>query len=201
MSAALDLRSFDLSTRTQAAVAPDQRAKLGSTLLVLIRRIWWGKDLQPPTYYIASTLFLRLLGVVYLIAFVSLWTQIGGLIGDDGILPAGNYLEAVNQHFAQQDPPASPIWNVPTLAWIYPYDGFLQVLCAAGTLLSLMLIAGLLPVPTLALLWLLYLSLLHVGQVFLSFQWDILLLETGFVAIFVAPCVLRSRFLADPHPP
>ncbi len=160
-----------------------------------------GGSLQRPTYRIASALFWRMLGVVYLIAFASLWTQISGLVGDDGILPAADFLDAVEQHYAQRDPPASPVWNVPTLAWISPHDGLLHLLCGAGMLFSLLLVAGLLPVPMLLGLWLCYLSLLHVGQVFLSFQWDILLLETGFVALFVAPLVVRSRFLADRHPP
>ena len=166
-----------------------------------VRRVWWGKDLKQPTYHIAGGLFLRLLGVVYLIAFVSLWTQIEGLVGERGIVPAKAYLDAVDRHFAGQDPPASRVWNVPTLAWISASDGYLHVLCASGTLLSVALVAGLLPMPTLILLWLSYLSLFHVGQMFLSFQWDILLLETGFIAIFMAPFALRSRLLADPHPP
>lgn len=167
----------------------------------ILRRLWYGRELQAPTYHIAATLFLRLLGVVYLIAFVSLWSQIDALIGDNGILPAADFLEAVDQHCTQLSPPISPVWNLPTLAWIDPHNGFLHLLCAAGTLLSLLLVGGAMPLPVLVLLWLDYLSLFHVGQVFLSFQWDILLLETGFAAMFVAPCVLRSKFFADPHPP
>ncbi|HZZ26579.1 MAG TPA: lipase maturation factor family protein [Pirellulales bacterium] len=171
------------------------------TPLSTIRRVWWGKDLQQPTYHISSALFLRLLGVVYLIAFVSLWVQIDGLIGDHGISPLANYQDALVQLFAQQSPPLMPAWNVPTLTWLNPHNGFLHVLCGAGTVLSLMLIAGVLPLPTLILLWVDYLSLFHAGQEFLSFQWDILLLETGFAAIFLAPFVVRSKFLADRHPP
>src|SRR4051812_47556590 len=77
--------------------------------------IWRGKDLRPPTFFISSTLFLRLLGFVYLIAFASLWTQVDGLIGDRGILPTKNFLDAANGYFSQQIPPASPVWNLPTL--------------------------------------------------------------------------------------
>lgn len=160
-----------------------------------------GSELPRPTYRIASALFLRLLGAVYLIAFVSLWTQISGLVGDHGILPAADFLGAVDQHFAQQDPPASPMWQLPTLAWISPHDGFLHLLCAAGTLFSILLVLGSMPLAMLLGLWLCYLSLFQVGQVFLSFQWDTLLLETGVVTLFLAPIVLRSRFLADRHPP
>ena len=169
--------------------------------LTLIRRIWYGRDLNLPTYHISSTLFLRLLGLIYLIAFVSLWTQIDGLVGDHGILPVNNYLEGTAGYYSHDSPPESPVWHVPTLAWISPHDGFLHVLCAAGTVLSIMLLLGLLPLPALIFLWLDYLSLFHAGQVFLGFQWDILLLETGFVAIFLAPFVLRSRLFADRHPP
>ncbi len=182
-------------TRVYRAVAANRPA------LATLRRIWWGKDLRRPTYHIASALFVRLIGLVYLIAIVSLWTQIDGLVGDHGILPASKYLEAVEHHFAQLDPSASPVWNIPTLAWISPHDWFLNFLCAAGSLLSLMVIAGVLPMPALALLWLIYLSLFHAGQTFLTFQWDILLLEAGLIAMFVAPFVVRSKFLADRHPP
>ncbi len=171
-----------------------------SAFLRIVRRIWYGKSLERPTYNIAGALFLRLLGLVDLIAFVSLWTQVSGLIGDHGILPVAGFLDAVGKHFAAQNPPASAVWNIPTLLWISPHDGMLHLLCAAGTLLSLMLIAGLLPMPSLVLLWVCYLSLFHAGQDFLSFQWDILLLETGFIAIFLAPWAWRSKFLADPHP-
>ncbi len=163
--------------------------------------VWRGRELKPPTYHVATALFLRLLGLVYLIAFVSLWTQIDGLVGDHGILPASSYLDAVKLHCTQAQPPLSPVWQLPTLAWISPHDAFLNLLCAAGTILSCLLIVGVLPLPALVLLWISYLSLFHVGQDFLSFQWDILLLETGFVAIFLAPFAWRSRLRTDPHPP
>ena len=146
--------------------------------IAILDRFWRGKDPRPPTYHISSSLFLRLLGVVYLIAFVSLWVQIDGLVGEHGIVPARDYLDRVEQYFADQDPAKSPSWNVPTLAWINAGDSFLHFLCTAGTVLSVLLILGLFPLPTLVLLWLSYLSLFHVGQVFLSFQWDILLLDS-----------------------
>src|ERR1044072_5779737 len=66
-------------------------------------------------------------------------------------------------------------------------------LCGAGTLISILLIVGLAPVLSLLLLFVLYLSLTIAGQTFLSFQWDILLLETGFLALFFAPWQWRMR--------
>src|SRR4029078_9451570 len=90
----------------------------------------WHGGLKPPTYHISTAVFLRLLGVVYLIAFVSLWTQVDGLVGDHGILPVKDFFQEAKEYFAQQIPPASPGWNLPTLAWLNPHGGFLHVLCA-----------------------------------------------------------------------
>src|SRR5438876_6073156 len=78
-------------------------------------------------------------------------------------------------------------WRLPTFCWLDAGDGLLHFQCAAGTVLSLLLIAGFLPVLALVFLWAIYLSLSTVCRDFLSFQWDILLLETGFLAIFLAP--------------
>ena len=156
----------------------------------------WQQDGNPASYKIATTLFVRLLGVVYLIAFISLWVQIDGLIGSHGIVPAGEYLSAVEQICASEHPPESAFWRVPTLAWISSSDFFLNALCVVGAVLSLLLVLGFLPLPVLILLWVCYLSLYQVGQVFLSFQWDILLLEVGFIAIFLVPA-LRSRCFTD----
>jgi hypothetical protein len=133
-------------------------------------------------YILTRWLFLRLLGVVYLAAFASLWPQIPGLIGRNGILPAGEFLASV---WAPTE--AQRFLLVPTLAWFNSSDGFLLFMCGAGVVLSVLLIVGVLPVPVLSLLWALYLSLFSVGQVFLGYQWDVLLLETGFLAIFFAP--------------
>src|SRR5207302_549749 len=71
-------------------------------------------------------------------------------------------------------------------------DGFLNLQCAAGTALAIALTIGFAPAPSLFLLWMIYLSLSTVCGVFLGFQWDILLLEVGFLAIFLAPLDLAS---------
>ncbi len=149
----------------------------------------WGDVTGPSTYYLSRRLFLRLLGLVYLIAFVSLGVQVSGLIGQRGILPVESVLRAVYENVG-----ADGYWKLPTLCWLSASDVFLHFQCVAGALLSLLLIAGVAPMPALFLLWVLYLSLVKAGQAFLSFQWDILLLETGFLTIFFAP---RS-WLPDP---
>lgn len=145
-------------------------------------RLLWGDDVRQPTYYNARKWFLRGLGLTYLIAFVSFWVQVDGLVGRNGILPISELLTAAHDQLGSR-----AMLLLPTLSWLNPSDSFLHLLCGAGTVLSLLLIIGVAPLLMLALLLVSYLSLTIAGQTFLSFQWDILLLETGFLAIFIAP--------------
>ncbi len=160
-----------------------------------VTRSLWGTHTERATSYFSKWLFLRGLGCIYLIAFLSLWVQIHGLIGSNGISPAEQYLEAVRQQIGTEG-----YYLVPTLFWLNPSDIFLHFLCAGGVLLSLVLIVGFFPTFTLAGLWVFYLSLVTVGQAFLSFQWDVLLLEAGFLAIFFAPLQLRETFTRASQP-
>lgn len=157
-------------------------------------RLLWGNDVRQPTYFESRRWFLRSLGGIYLIAFVSLWMQVDGLIGERGILPVADYLPAAREHFGDRAP-----FVLPTLCWLNSSDAFLHFLCGAGAVISVLLIAGFWPVVSLALLFLFYLSLTIAGQTFLSFQWDILLLEAGFLAIFFAP--VRWRMGGDGDAP
>ena len=140
---------------------------------------------RPPTYDLTRWVFLRLLGMVYLVAFWSLGVQIVGLVGRQGILPIEPQLGRIYEVHG-----AAAYWDYPTLCWFNAGDAMLQILCWGGVGLSLLLIVGIAPLPVAALLWLLYLSLSVAGQTFLNFQWDALLLETGLLAIFYAPLQL-----------
>jgi hypothetical protein len=144
----------------------------------------------------ASWLFLRTLGIVYLIAFWSLGVQIPGLNGHEGILPAERYMAAARAMIAQDR-----FWSLPTLAWLGVSDAALQALCVAGGAFAILLVAGILPAVALPVLWLAYLSLSVVCREFLSYQWDALLLEAGFLAIFLAPLTLRERLRHPTDPP
>jgi lipase maturation factor 1 len=135
-----------------------------------------------PDCRLSRWLFLRLLGVVYLSAFASLWEQVDGLIGSRGILPVDNYLAAAHRALGSE-----AYWRLPTLCWLFPGDAGLHGLCGAGVVLSVLLILGFMPLLVLLGSWVCYLSLTIAGQVFLGYQWDALLLETGFLAIFCAP--------------
>lgn len=145
-------------------------------------RLLWGQDVRRPTYFTARQWFLRSLGCVYLIAFLSLWPQVDGLIGANGILPIAEYLSAAREQIGSTAP-----FLLPTLCWLNSSDAFLHFLCGAGVVVSILLVAGFLPGVSVILLFVLYLSLTIAGPTFLSFQWDSLLLEAGFLAIFFAP--------------
>ena len=147
-----------------------------------LTRLLWGRSVEKPTYFAASALFLRALGLCYLVAFVSLRVQVDGLIGARGILPVGQFLDWVRGQTG-----AERYWLLPTLCWISSSDAFLHLLCGGGVLAALLLILGLAPAAAAALCWALYLSLAIAGQVFLQFQWDYLLLEVGLLGIFLVP--------------
>ncbi len=159
---------------------------LGSTFT----RFLWGNDVRPPTYFWARRWFLRVLGLVYLIAFVSLWVQVDGLVGSNGMSPVRQFLPA-----AQQQLGSGAYFLLPTLCWFDSSNTFLHFLCGGGVVLSLLLILGIAPALSLVGLFIFYLSLTIAGQVFLNFQWDVLLLEAGFLAIFLAPWQLWPREL------
>ena len=109
-------------------------------------------------------------------------------------------MESAHKVVEQKDIGLERYHLLPTLCWFSASDGFLRLLCAAGCALSILLIANIAPAPCLFLLWLIYLSLASVCSVFLSFQWDALLLETGFLAIFFAPLQFFPGWLKSPEP-
>jgi len=152
------------------------------------------------TYALASWLFLRLLGIVYFVAFASLFTQIVGLVGHDGILPAAAYMDAVRAFVADQHIGLDRFRLFPTLTWLNASDIFLRGVCAAGMVGAAMLTVGIGQVLVTPLLWLLYLTLTITGQDFLSYQWDALLLECGFLAVLLTPS-LRTPPFAAVEPP
>ncbi|MEK7615347.1 MAG: lipase maturation factor family protein [Patescibacteria group bacterium] len=151
-------------------------------------RLLWGENLQPSTFFFTRRLFLRLIGLVYFIAFLAFGLQIPGLIGEQGILPAGSFLNNVHQMFGSWS-----FLNVPTLAWINSSGSFLQMLAFIGAAFGLLAFIGIQLAPMFFVLWILYLSLFYAGQTFMGFQWDTMLLEVGFLAIFFAPMRFASR--------
>jgi predicted DCC family thiol-disulfide oxidoreductase YuxK len=141
----------------------------------------WGKDHIPPRYDVASFLFLRLFGLIYFSAFVSFGVQALGLIGSHGILPLTEMIDAVGRNAG-----AARFYFMPMVFWWSAGDAAIQAVCWSGAGLALLLTFNLLPRSSLLLLHVLYLSLLYAGQSFMAYQWDVYLLETGFLALILA---------------
>jgi hypothetical protein len=146
-----------------------------------------------PGFVLSRRLFLRALAVVYVVAFVSLAVQVTGLVGDAGILPVREFLRSAREAYGIR---AFHLW--PTLLWWAPGDATLLALAWGGAALAALLLAGAWPRPLLLACWACYLSLTVAGQVFLNFQWDALLLETGLLGVLYAP---PGRRLGGPDEP
>ena len=141
-------------------------------------------------------IFLRALGVFFFSAFYSLAFQARGLIGPRGVLPAGEYLQRVAAVLG----PARRLWYAPTLLWLGSGDRALTALVVAGTVASLLLVLNVWPRMSVALCTLLFLSFVAALQDFSSYQSDGMLLEAGFISLFLAPRGVRPGLGAD-NPP
>jgi predicted DCC family thiol-disulfide oxidoreductase YuxK len=149
-------------------------------LLGCLTKFFWGPALEAERYELVTWIFLRLLGVVYVAAFASLGVQILGLIGHLGVSPVANYFGAAHQVLGN-----SAYRMLPSLFWMNSSDAALLAGSAVGALLGLLVVVNRWTRAALVGLFALYLSYVHAGQEFMSFQWDALLLETGFLAIFL----------------
>jgi hypothetical protein len=126
-------------------------------------------------------LFVCGLGLIYCIAFLSLWVQLSGLYGSEGILPVTTLMENIELEAVIS------FWDLPTVFWLGRSDLVLHFFCALGFVASICLMLGWAPFLMTVTVWGIYLSFVSVGQVFLNYQWDALLLETGLVAFFLVP--------------
>jgi hypothetical protein len=138
-----------------------------------------------PTLATART-FLRVLGAIYAIAFLSFGIQALGLVGAHGILPVADFLRAVREGAG----PAA-YYELPTLLWFNASDAALTALWILGAALGIAAAAGWHQRAALAACLVLWLSVCAAGQEFLAFQWDYLLAETGFLAIFADESPVR----------
>jgi predicted DCC family thiol-disulfide oxidoreductase YuxK len=158
-----------------------------------ISLLLWGRNPAPPRYELVSFLFLRLFGLIYLAAFVSFGVQARGLIGSHGILPLTELVDSLRSAGAAR------FYLMPMVFWWSAGDLAIQAVCWAGAGLSLLLVLNLLPRLSLLLLYVLYLSLFYGGQVFMNYQWDVYLLEAGFLALLLcfatAPGIWLLRWL------
>ena len=147
-------------------------------------------------YWLTRFCFQRALGILYLVAFLIAANQFIPLVGEHGLLPVRSFLRRVR------------FWDAPGLFWMNCSDWFMTLAIWGGLALSVLAAIGVsdahgmaFSVTVWALLWLIYLSIVNVGQRFYAFGWEILLLESGFLTIFFgssdtqAPAAVRWLLL------
>ncbi len=141
-------------------------------------------------YTVVRWLFPRLLAGIYLIAFASWGVQYDGLVGENGILPAKTLIENVHAFEAREH--QTLFWQLPSVFHWHYSDAFAQGCLISCCVLAVLVMVGVAQGPLLALLWFGYLSFATTGDIFMGYQWDALLLEAGFLALFLAPWRLWS---------
>ncbi|HEY9196058.1 MAG TPA: lipase maturation factor family protein [Mucilaginibacter sp.] len=155
----------------------------------------FGTAETPPGYWLTRFVILRLLGLVYAVAFLVAINQVIPLIGSNGLLPVGNYLRQVSHALG-----SAGYIRLPSVFWLGHSDTALLTVAWTGFVLSLVVAAGFANAPLLALLWVLYMSFVHVGQDWYGYGWEIQLTETGFLAIFLCPLLEMRPFPRRPPP-
>jgi len=138
-------------------------------------------DLFTGGSYVLTRLFLqRGMAFIYLISFIIILYQWKPLLGENGITPVHLFLKRVR------------FWDAPSLFWMFPKNSAFMVIAWIGLALALLALTGFsekfgTPVSMVVwfLLWLLMLSYVNVGQTWYSFGWETMLLEAGFLTIFL----------------
>lgn len=149
------------------------------------------------SYWLTRFLILRLLGFVYAVAFLVAANQLIPLVGQNGLTPANHFLEEIRNQLGSRTVAAM---HVPTLFWFGVSDNALSVFAWTGFALSLVVLGGYANAVLMSILWAMYMSIVHVGQIWYGYGWEIQLLETSFLSIFLCP-LLDGRPFPKGRPP
>jgi hypothetical protein len=160
--------------KTREGPHPDALPKTGEGIRAVLAKLWWGFGSGAAV----GTAFARGLALISLIAWLSLGVQVQLLIGSRGLLPAADFIEKVRALDLS-------LLDIPTFAWWFHSDGALTAGIVLGVMLSVAAFFGFARRIAFALSTLLYLSYVTVTRDFLTFQWDNLLIECGFLAVFL----------------
>ena len=133
------------------------------------------------------------MALIYLVAFISLWTQVEGLYGPGGISPLGTTMD-----YWQLKLGKTPFWSKPSFLWWNLTDYDHHILLGIGVMFSILMLIGTVPLVSAFMCWFSYLSFVSLGRNFMSFQWDLLLLEAGFITLFLHPKAF-ARFIIWPY--
>jgi hypothetical protein len=149
------------------------------------------------SYWLTRFVILRLLGFVYAMAFLVAINQLVPLIGEHGLTPANHFLNSIEEQLGSR---TAGMLRLPTLFWFGISDGGLSIFAWIGFGLSLVVLAGYANAIILTILWAMYMSIVHVGQIWYGYGWETQLLETGFLSIFLCP-LLDARPFPKCRPP
>ena len=143
---------------------------------------------DPAQYWLPRFLFQRGLGFIYLLAFLIAINQFRPLLGEHGLLPAPLFMKQV------------PFRASPSLFYLFPNDRAFAIAAWVGLALSCLAVTGISDRYTLwfsmlvwAALWAIYISFVNVGQTFYGFGWESMLLEAGFLTIFLGSSHIAPR--------
>lgn len=139
-----------------------------------------GMAYSSEAYQIGIELFTRGLGFIYFFAFGAFLFQILGLLGSDGILPIRDFVQSFKMRYGMKS-----VWFIPSLFLINSSDKMIYGVVMLGTALSILLFLNIQPALMLLLLYVLYISIVSTGQEFLSFGWEMFLLELTANAFFI----------------
>lgn len=154
-----------------------------------------SKPAKQQSFHVTKFVILRLVGLVYLIAFVGAYHQNRGLMGKNGLMPAYQYMDQLRLNY---DSPVQGFLAHPTLYWFITSssleDWHLDCVAIVGSVLSFMVVLGLDSWLVMVMLWLLDFSIVTVagGNSFYAYGWESQLLETGFLSIWL--CDLPTSF-------
>ncbi len=158
-------------------------------------RLFDGLRGKPASWLLTRFFVLRLLGLVYFIAFLSALLQARALIGSDGLLPMGPFLRAVRRVSGSS---AEAFFRAPSLFWIDASNITLVSVCLLGLVAAGAVLCGATNAFLMLVLWVAQLSLSSVGQIFWGYGWEIQLLETGMIAVFLCPLGTIAPFASAP---
>jgi hypothetical protein len=149
------------------------------------------------SYWLTRFVILRLLGFVYAVSFFVAARQLVPLIGHRGLTPADFYLSSIHAELGSR---TEGMLHLPTLFWFSCTDLGMSIFVWVGFALSLVVLGGYANAILLAVLWGMYMSIVHIGQIWYGYGWEIQLLETGFLSIFLCP-LLDGRPFPKCRPP
>lgn len=150
----------------------------------------------PRTYRLTRFMILRMIGLIYAVAFIVLINEVLPLIGSDGLLPVSIYLQQIKNAIGV----TNGFVHLPSIFWLNDSDTMLIVCAWIGLILSIIIVMGYANAIMMVVVWFLYMSFVHVGQDWYSYGWEIQMNETGFLAIFLCPLLDMRPFPKRPPP-